>query len=789
MTLRAVSVFRGEVPLMESTLLPDNSAQIAENTKLYTGALQAFRQFGFEHVVQLPGPVRTISLMASRYWLTWDTVVDVARGTVPGDSTYRTYLTGLDVPRFTNIDLATGVPNGSAPEPYPFETRILGVPAPDTVPTVVVGIDPTPTTFSIDVTDAGDQLASSWSTGTTRTGSTKSIVSQSATIGNPLPSYQFVYDENHNAGEEAYAFRNFGCANSTVLVGTTQFSVRDDLGRRQACLIVGADSVGAGCGVVYDGAVLSVIKTTQWSVIFYVATLATIACSVVPGSQWNTLKANVVLNSDGTKTVTAYLLGTDGVTVLAQVTATNLFTDGDFCGMANGTPDDAPSQFSTYYDNIHIQASGSLGTVITNIATNYVYTFVNDLGEQSAPSLPSATVLRPDGVSVTVTTPTGEPTGVSGDYFITTKRIYRAATGSTGTAYRFVAEIPLSQADYVDTLHDTELGEVLPSDVWALPPDDLQGILALPNGVMVGFRKNQLCLSAQNQPHAWPVEYRLNTDTDIVGIGNIDTTVVIGTQSFLYVAVGNDPAAYSMSKFEVPHAASSKRSFAYVTGLGVIFSGPQGLMVVQGIGQAKNLTENVFTLDQWTALDSTSIFSVAHNDIYFMFWESASDRGCYAVDLRPNGFGVVRMAFHASAAYVDPIEDKMYLVLDSDSEPDNLLLPVPPVLPVYIDARTIYAFQGDPVTLMTYLWRSKLYLEPYPSWHTIAQIRRGRGAIGNLVARFYGDGVMIDELLIDGDVEFTTVPPDASYSTFEMELIGTDPVRVIQAGDDVTELG
>ena len=35
----------------------------------------------------------------------------------------------------------------------------------------------------------------------------------------------------------------------------------------------------------------------------------------------------------------------------------------------------------------------------------------------------------------------------------------------------------------------------------------------------------------------------------------------------------------------------------------------------------------------------------------------------------------------------------------------------------------------------------------------------------------------------------TLTPPDASYRTFQMELIGTDPVRVIQAADDVTELG
>jgi hypothetical protein len=304
---------------------------------------------------------------------------------------------------------------------------------------------------------------------------------------------------------------------------------------------------------------------------------------------------------------------------------------------------------------------------------------------------------------------------------------------------------------------------------------------------MVGFRRNQLCFSAQNQPHAWPVEYRLNTDTDIVGIGNIDTTVVIGTQSFVYVASGNDPANYSMSKFEVPHAASSKLSFAYITGLGVVFSGPQGLMVVAGVGQLRNLTESVFTLRQWQALDPTSIVSVAHNDVYFMFWESGSARGCYAVDLRAQGFGIVEMAFHASAAYVDPIHDKMYLVLDYDNEPDTAVLPLPPAIPTYVDSRTIFQFEGSPTELMTYLYRTKLWLEPYPSFHSIAQVRAL--SYFNLVARFYGDGVMLDEIVIDGPTEFTLTPPDEAYETFEMELIGTDTVRVLQAADEVEELG
>lgn len=766
---------------MSPRLLPEGAAQTAINARLYTGDLSAFKQFGLTEALPRSAPVKTIALMAEQFWLSWNEQVDVARGSVPGDTTFRTYLTGLDLPRFTNLALAT---TGS--EPYPVETRLLGVPPPDSVPALAVGIDPTPTTFSVDIFDDGSDLAANWTiSGFTSATNFASRVFQDATHGNPAPSY-CIQIEN-TTGSPAYAYRNFGINGSAVSFFSTDFMIDPGQGGDGIVVEIGIAlstlGVGARVGVFSDinGPVLAVLTGSDWAT-QSILTQTPVGHALSRGV-WYTLTAQRVVNADNSVTVTATLYAGSGQ--LATVLGTSVFSDGDYCAIMGVTGDE---EKDTFYDNLHVRATGSLNTTITQIATNYVYTFVNDLGEESAPSLPSNTVLRPDGVTITVTTPDGVPTGVSADYFIETKRIYRAATGGSGTAYRFVAEIPLAQTDYIDVLTDTQLGEVLESDIWALPPDDLRGILALPNGVMVGFSKNELCFSAQNHPHAWPVEYRLSTDTDIVGLGNIDTTVVIGTQSFLYVASGNDPAAYSMSKFEVPRAASSKQSFGYVTGLGVIFSGPDGLMAVQGIGQVQNITEKVFTRRQWEALDPSSIVSVAHNDIYFMFWDSGIDRGCYAVDLRADGFGIVEMGFHATAAYVDPIHDRMYLVLDETEEPDDTLLPVPPTILPYVDGRTIFEFEGSDTDLMIYRYRSKLWLEPYPSFHGIAQVKRGPGATGNLVARFYGDGVLLDSLLIEGDVEFTLTPPDASYDSFEMELVGTDPVRVIQAADDVDEL-
>jgi hypothetical protein len=157
--LRNITSFRGEAPRLTPRALPDNGAQDATNARLLTGDLTAWKQFSLAAALANSGPVETIYKLNGA-WLSWDVDVDVARGVIPGDTTFRTYLTAPDLygqPRFTNYELAT-----SGAQPYPTQTRPLGVPPPDTVPTVVLGADPTPTSFSVDVTDSGDQLSTTW---------------------------------------------------------------------------------------------------------------------------------------------------------------------------------------------------------------------------------------------------------------------------------------------------------------------------------------------------------------------------------------------------------------------------------------------------------------------------------------------------------------------------------------------------------------------------------------------------------------------------------------------------
>lgn len=651
----AVESFRGEAPRLTPRALPDNAAQVAINTRLQSGDLETWR--GFLETKNLQNSAATIYLLNGE-WLSWESDVDVARGPIPGDTTYRTYLTGPDEytePRFTTFALAT---TGS--EPFPVATRPLGVPGPVSEPTLVVGVDATPTTYSIDALDEGDAFETNWVASATNLGigGTFAIAEQTSGDGNPSPCYRLTYNEIHSAGQEPHMVRNFSIGAAAVVHATVDVMFAGDTSQRTAGFLVACSADGVGVMAWFENGSLQIRNATQFSP-YTAAVVDTVAASLAAGV-WHTLDVTVLANADGTQTVTARAF--TGSAQVATVTATAVFTLGDYCALTAASSSDA-GLFATQFDNIHVQASGSNGFTPVDIATSYVYTFVNDLGEESAPSLPSSTIKRPDGVSVAVTTATLIPSGISSTYGITTKRIYRAATGNTGTVFRFVAEIALETEIYEDVLTDAQLGEVLESDEFDLPPDDLRGLIALPNGVLAGFSKNQLCLSAQNRPHAWPVGNRYTTDTDIVGIANIDTTVVIGTESYVYTASGNDPAAYSMSAPGAAQACMAKRSMKYVNEqVGVAFASPDGLMASLGPTSVRNMTEGVFTRRQWQDLQPETIRAVVYDDIYvFAFGDmNSGSGGVYMLDLKPTGFGLVRIDSLPIALFADPLTDKLY---------------------------------------------------------------------------------------------------------------------------------
>ena len=86
--------FRGMAPRTAPRNLPANAAQSAINARVLSGDLEAWAQF--LAVTELGQAALSIYLL-NDVWLSWTVDVDVARGLIPGDTTYRVYLTGPEV--------------------------------------------------------------------------------------------------------------------------------------------------------------------------------------------------------------------------------------------------------------------------------------------------------------------------------------------------------------------------------------------------------------------------------------------------------------------------------------------------------------------------------------------------------------------------------------------------------------------------------------------------------------------------------------------------------------------
>ena len=609
-----------------------------------------------------------------------------------------------------------------------------------------------------------------------------------AITGNPAPSYYFVA---FNTPINAYMLRDFGVGGAVniLMQADIQIAQTNLAGAYSGGIRIGTDSSGTGPSftVYSNGGGTCFIALSQAVGVTGDSVLSSLAVTPIGIGSWFKLKLEITRNANGSAALVGTLLQDDGVTVVGTVSATGQVNGGfGMLSTANNTNTQATI---VRFDNVICQASGAFNDPTDDFNTSYVYTFVNSIGEESGPSEPSETLVKDNGTTVTITTPTTVPTGY--DYDVQTKRIYRAVTDASGTTFKFVAEIALATATYDDTLTNAQLGETLTTDGYELPPSDLRSIIALPNDIYAGISGNQLCLSAQGAPHAWPVDNRYATDFPPVRLGAIDATVVIATEGFPYLASGNDPSVFSMNKLEVPQGDIAYRSMAYLKGTGVIYASADGLIAVAGTGQVTNLTEGLFTRKEWQALNPETIIGCVQDDRYFGFCidDDGMKRG-FMIEASESGFGKVTLNFHATAIFTDTLTDRLYLVLD-ENNPPNVGSGGGQFA---VDGGDIYAFDnyegGTPTGYslkLPYSWLSKKFLMPYPNCFRYCTVR----------ARDYAD--VFVEFLADGDVYYSRyvtsedafvlpdIADDGTAKFFSVRISGTSSVEQIQIADDVAE--
>lgn len=278
---------------------------------------------------------------------------------------------------------------------------------------------------------------------------------------------------------------------------------------------------------------------------------------------------------------------------------------------------------------------GSGGTVTLTVTPNaaapeversYLFTYVDEFGAESSPSVPSAVVSgASDGVWTIYglsNVPPANP--VNTNYPTVVKiRLYRTITGTTtGANFYQVVDIPIPPGvgpavGYVDTSLDVEItgSNTLQSAAWASPVAGLDGLISLPGGMLCGFTANTVHFCQPNHPHAWPVAYDLSAQYQIVGLSVWQSNLVVLTQGFPMTGSGTSPASYVLTQVQVPEPCISRGSILSDL-LGVYYASPNGLVMLNYYGMS-NQTQLLITRKQWiTHYNAKGLIACRHRSQY-----------------------------------------------------------------------------------------------------------------------------------------------------------------------------
>lgn len=538
---------------------------------------------------------------------------------------------------------------------------------------------------------------------------------------------------------------------------------------------------------------------------------------------------------------------------------------------ANGPPGVAPSNPTLNNPNIQMFADLLTQDVIEGRA--YVYTYVSLYNEEGPPSPATLVNGWSNGIwSVNpMFAPVADDLGVNRNLAYT--NLYRTVTGTGGGAVFFyvctlrfsdwafslngtigpwyggtgnlgspsvtVNGNPISglasggtansDGSFTDTLPDNyvSLNNQLGSTNFFPPPSNLQGIIAMPNGMMAGFKANEVWFCQPYQPHAWPPGYVQTTEYPIVGLGVTNGALVAATSAAPYVFNGINPGAITPLKCPVAAPCLSRGSI--LSGeAGVTFMSPNGLMQVTTTGLVLNTTDLWFTREGWQTLTpqkyTRAIFLAS---CYFCFG-STSPLGVSPADnsVAQQGFTIELDQDNQSfSIWPQPGGHRLGFipqVSHLNANIDNLLTDPWTGIGMVISNGNVYYYDfsntNTQYTMVPYTWKSKIYQQNTkknysairvfftrppnspvqaacpneacaddPSWNTLAANQLG---IIKTYADVNCDGemVLVDCREIRRSGELLRIVGDFKAEQWSFEILGRVIISNVQIATSVKEL-
>ncbi|MEC4091583.1 hypothetical protein [Pseudoalteromonas rubra] len=389
----------------------------------------------------------------------------------------------------------------------------------------------------------------------------------------------------------------------------------------------------------------------------------------------------------------------------------------------------------------------------------YVYTYVTDTGEESAPSpLSNRLVMtKPsDRVALTLSAPDNNISG------ITHFNVYRSAESAEDALFQLVAKLPLHTTSYTDTKRQDQLTHVLSTIDYLPPPEDLNGLIGLDGGMLAGFTGSTVCISEAYLPYAWPDKYQLKTKWPIVGMKALPGGAVVCTEGEPYLLMGTAPDAMMLETTGTQQACVSKRSMVAMDGY-VLYASPDGIVRVAG-GVAELISEPLFKPRQWQALKPETIHAYYHEGEYIAFYGDTTNGLGYGTGgfiLNPGRRDVRYFDFYSPAGYRDLKSDSFYILMTGK----------------------LKKWSGDAVLPAT--WRSKKFKTTVTNF-AVCQVQADD--ISGIEITLYADGNLFHRQTLTTEFDGTFWLPPGLHSTWQVEIKTTKPVRAITLAESPEDL-
>lgn len=757
----AFEKYGGMLPGVAPHLLPAYAAQVATDTKLVSGALKPWRVPLNVATLGKDGTIQGLFFYEGAYWFHWLNPVKAVKGPLATDPWKRVYYCDSG-PKMTANDVAL------AGTDYPAASYALGVPQPSSTPNAAALVASTNSRVEISALNvvAGDLVATSVGHGLTIDATVQ------ATFGNSLLG---VLD-----GATVYI--------KALTVDTFQILL-DTFINKTISRITKANPAVVTCNghglVTGDEVLLSVNGMRElhnWTGSITVLTTNTFSLDDVNSSTYGTFTSgdmllvqrtlaerqitlSAITNAKPAKvTSAAHNLQSGAVVTFDVLGMTQLDAVETAVTRVDANTFTLPDIDSRYYDAF---TSGT-ATVLPAwwqlvdeeseaVATDaemrvYVYTFITKYGEEGVPSVPSESLFVLPGQDVLLS---GMALAPEGNTAITHKRIYRTNQGSDDTAYQLVATVDISVTEYRDSIASDSLSIVLESAEYNEPPSDLDGLTALPNGCLCGYRGTELCFSEPYKPHAWPLAYRIPMEDPIVSIGAFSNMILVTTTGLPSLVVGDTPGAMSRDKLEIGQSCVAARGMVDM-GYSLLYPGPDGLISV-GKGNFELATGKIMSKDEWKAYNPSSIHAYLYAGKYLAFYNNGSP-GAFLFD--PSGEMIVNLSLTASGAYTDPATGELYL----------------------IQSQAVMKFDAG-LTYTSYVWKSRPFLT-HPVNLGAARIVADSYP---LTMKVYADGTLIHTQTVASAEPFR-LPGGYLARKWEVQLEGTATVNLVLLANMIEEL-